>query len=158
MKTRFVRSADTGLLVTLLMEANEGDLVTYDQITQHLGRDIRHNRSCLTSALRIAERDGAVFAAEPGKGYRRLPPGDAVASVDGFRARQHNLANRACKRLSVIDSHRLEEPERKKFYTHLSIQGALQAATKAAAVKKIETHVNGSTQQLAVAKTLEALK
>ena len=155
---QFTRAADTGLLVTLLMETDEGELLTYEEMNQHIGRDVRRNRSHLASAIRIALKEGAVFGCVPNEGYRRLPPGDVVALSDQARRRQHKIAHKACKQLATVSTERLNDSERRDYYTHLSIQGALAASTRAASVKQVAETVNGSTQQLAVARTLEALK
>lgn len=157
-KKPFTRSADTGLLVTLLGETAEGEICSYTAMNLLLGRDIRGNRSSLHSALRIIEVEGAVFEAVPNRGYRRLPPADTVRSVDGLRGRQHRIARKAMKRLATVQTDKLDDAGRQRYYTHLSIQGAMEAATRAQAVKRIESAVNGSSHQLAIAATLEALK
>ncbi len=157
-KPRFQRSADTSLIVTLLSRAAVGELVPYSDIEKILGRDPRTHRAPAESAIRILmNEDGRVFECVPKEGYRRLADGEIVDSTNHIRERQYRLAKRATKRLSVVNTANLDDEGRRSYYTHLSIQGALQHVTASKSQKAIAGKVNGSTQQLAVAMTLKAL-
>lgn len=157
-KPIFQRSADTSLLVTLFGRATPGQLVTYDEIKEWIGRDPRKDRSAMYSAFRILHHEtGAVFASVAGEGYRRLNDGEIVESTHEIRERQYRLSRKACKRLAVVDTEKLSTGQRRDYYANLSLHGAIQHVTSAKSQKAIASKVNGSTQQLAVAMTLKAL-
>lgn len=157
-KPRFQRSADTSLIVTLLSRAAVGELVPYSAIEAILGRNPQTHRAPTESALRILlNEDGMVFECVPREGYRRLDDAQIVGSTNSIRERQHRLSRKALRRLAVVDTTKISEEQRRSYYTHLSVQGALQHATAAKSQKSIESKINGATQQLAVAMTLKAL-
>lgn len=155
----FVRAADTGLLVALLDKAEEGDVITYEQMSGVVGRPVDGSYPFLRTALHALESEsGKVFACERGVGFRRLPPADIVATAGTDRQRINRIAKRCGKRLVQVDVSRLTEAEKRDYYTHRSIQGVLVEATTTKAQKKIAAQVNGSEHPLAIARTLDFLK
>lgn len=157
-KPNFQRSADTSLLVTLFGRAAVGDIVTYAAIREMIGRAPDDCRQAIHSALRIVHAEQSmVFANVPKEGYRRLDDEQIVASTADIRERQHRLSRKAVKRLAVVETDKLTEVGKRDYFTHLSIQGALQHVTAAKSQKAIASKVNGATQQLAVTMTLKAL-
>lgn len=157
-KPNFQRSADTSLLVTLFGRAEVGQLVTYAAIREMIGREPSACRPAIYSALRIVYAEQRmVFSNVAKEGYRRLDDTQIVASTSDIRERQHRLSRKALKRLAVVHTDKLGDDVKRDYFTHLSIQGAMQHVTAAKSQKAIASKVNGATQQLAVAMTLKAL-
>ena len=69
----FEISPDTQALVAALAEISVGSLVTFEQLSACIGRDVREHRHLLYCARRVAERDnGIVFGSVRGVGLQRL--------------------------------------------------------------------------------------
>lgn len=93
-------SADTQSLSGRLRELSVGGLVTYDELSELIGRNIRTHRHLLYSAIRMVEReDGAVFDTERGVGVRRLEAADAPKVGQKTRRSVRRAADRAAERI-----------------------------------------------------------
>ena len=155
----FERHADTRLLIALLDRAEIGETVTYEQMQREIGRPVSGGTATLVSARRILlSESGKVFDCERGVGLVRLADGQKVETIDGYRKRQHALARKSLRVLETVEVESLDQDGRRKFYTALSHQGVLAAATTTRSVKKISAKMNGDPRELAVAMTLEALQ
>jgi hypothetical protein len=153
----FEKSADTKVLENVLGEVAVGDLVTYEQLSQAIGRDVReHALPSLSSARRgLLNQKKYVFGVEHNIGLRRLNDTQIVDASESDRAKLKRAANRAICKLSVVDFDQLP-PEKKRQHTIASAQmGAVAMFAGKSATKKIASSVNDSKTTLAIGETLK---
>lgn len=105
-------SADTKAIITRLREMAIGELVTYDELSGIIGRDIQRNRYILDSARRNVEReDGAVFGIERGVGIRRMTADEAPNIGIQSRKSIRRKADRGAKRIERAVSRANDLPD-----------------------------------------------
>lgn len=150
------KSADTKILETVLAEANVGDLITYEQLSKAIGRDVRKFAlSSLSSARRgIFNAKRYVFGTEKNVGLRRLNDNEIVDSTEHDRKKLRRAAKRTINKLGVVDFDNLT-PEKKRQHIVASAQmGAVEMFAGKNATKKIEAKVNDSSKVLPIGETL----
>lgn len=153
-------SIDTKMLHEILKEAKEGEVLSYSHLSSVIGRDVRREaRGCMDSALRRALRDGLVFEAVRGEGYRLLPD-EKIAGVGLSAVRKiRRAATRAAKKLSCVrDFSSMSNEARVQHNVGVSILGAIAHSSTTHAVKRVEKVVAESAATLPLAKTLEAFR
>lgn len=160
MKHRFEPSADTRLIYSLLMKAEMGDVVTYTELSEQVGRKVTGADSYLQSALRMIERDeNMVFSSVRGVGYKRLTDAEIATQVGESGVRKiKRTARRTAKTISKADDSNLSNEERVKRNTFASFMGAVAHMAKPRQLERLETGVRAHADQLAIGKTLDALK
>lgn len=151
---------DTKILHDFLKTAKVGQLITYDELSALIGRDVREAaRGCMTSAIRRALRDNLVFEAVRNEGYRLLPD-EKIAGV-GMNAvkRIRRTASRAARKLSCVrDFDAMSNEAKVAHNTGLSVLGAIAHSAGHTAVKRVSRIVEQAATQLPIAKTLEAFR
>lgn len=82
-------SADTRVLANALLSVPVGLTITFGEMSERIGRDVRTCRHLIATARLAALRDGAaVFVSERGVGYRRISA-ERATEVVGPSARAH---------------------------------------------------------------------
>jgi hypothetical protein len=151
-------SVDTKLLAQVIEKMEPGHVLTYEELSSLIGRDVRKRargnlRSARLSALRS---HGVVTEAVTSVGIKRLEDTENVGTTgDAARRRIRRLANRAVQKLTAVNFDELTNDLKIKQNTELSQLGALRAFSRDAVSEKIAAKVAASNQQLAIAKTLE---
>ena len=143
---KFEASVDAKLIRSVLAESKVGDVVTYEQLSKAIGRDVReHARSALGTARRGLLRDERiVFGVEQNVGLVRLNDEEIVSSAESDRRRIQRTAKRSLQRLSVVDFDKLSE-EKKRAHIVASAQiGVVAMFAKSSSSKRIESKVTGS--------------
>lgn len=154
-------SADARILLGEFSKLKKGDIATYEQIAQWIGRDIRANRNVMHTVRKRLQKDyGIWLVAVPKVGYMVANDSLVVNGVcESYRRRMHNAARKAVAALSTVQPETLQEEDKKKFWAELSLHGTLQAVTTKKGFDRIaKVATNGASHQLAIAQTLEALK
>lgn len=161
----FERSIDTTLLVDLLAKAPVGELVTYEQMNNAIGKTGQDNvMNCTVRRILLREHN-RVLECVRGKGYRTAHP-ETVASgyVTEQRRRAHAACNKSMQALGTVHRESLRSDAAKREYDiKASLMGMLQHATSGKAEKRIAKAIeampaSADASLLANAQTLEALK
>lgn len=150
-------SVDTTIIHKLLVAVPVGGTISYDAISNTIGRDVTKDaRYLLESARRIAMReDRAVFGVKRGEGLVRLDDSGTVARGAEGLARARRTIRKHSRILSCVkDFNSMAEEDKVRHNTMLSVYGALYAATKPKSVAKVEAAVSTGQQKLATKKTL----
>lgn len=93
-------SPDVEALVAALADVSPGSAITYQQLTDVIGRDVQKHRHLIDSARRIAQREhGAVFSVEIGVGLSRLTLEQLPTVGSTARSRIRSTARRGAKAL-----------------------------------------------------------
>ena len=96
---------DCRTIADRLGAVSHGELITREEISETIGRNINRCAWMLYTAFRIIEREkGAVFACERGKGYRRLTSNEFVRIGQTARARIRGTARKGVKSMTAAVS------------------------------------------------------
>lgn len=157
-KPKFEKSADTLIIENRLRNSQPGELVTYDDLTRLLGRDVR--TSCygnLRRALHNLERDHIVFLTVRAEGVKRANDTEAAESADSFRQAAHRANRRMVKRICAVkDFESLPKETKQRALTLQTIAGIVDLATSSKGVAKVNKVIENSA--LPVGKTLDLFK
>jgi hypothetical protein len=99
-------SHDAQSIALILCKAKHGDIVSYLEMSEAIGRNVQKEaRSALDRARRIVERQhGLVFRPVLNVGMRCLPDIDTAKTATSALTRIRNTAKRAVKTLKTIKS------------------------------------------------------
>jgi len=154
-------SADTRLLYQRLLKLRYDEVVTYDELSRILGRDVRKSsRSNLTSARKMAIQDGIVTDAVRKVGIKRLTDERTVECTGTvMRKRIRRACHRSARRLTAVRFDNLSDNLKQIHNAELSQLGALAEFSKDKVTKRIRSMVGSAeNEQLAIAQTLDAWK
>lgn len=158
-KTQFEMSIDTRTICDRLKTVAIGEVVSFKQLTELLGRNVAGSCSNLQSALHSLEGDGIAFANIRGTGYQRMDDIAVVNTLESSREGLRRKAKRALKRLTCIgDFEKLPNDKKITHNAGASFLGAIYSMTSRSRVKSLEERVAAAGAQLPLAKTLEAFK
>lgn len=148
------KSADTSILESVLREAEVGQMVTYDQMSKAIGRDVReHARSALATARKTLLKEGLVFGVEAKTGLIRLNDAGILQSTESDRRRVMRATKRSLHKLALVDFEKLDAEDKKKHITMSAQMGTLGMFASSSAQKKIASKVNGKA--LPIGETLK---
>lgn len=156
---QFVKSNDTAILENTLREADEGTLVTYEQLSAAIGRDVRKfAEGCLYSARRILEREGVHTDCVAGEGIKRLTPAESVDKARSQVTRSRRAARRGRATVETTDFSRLTQEQKQAAVAIM----AQSAAIEMFGAKKAENRLlaaaanpDEALMTLTIGKTLE---
>ena len=125
----FERSAATLTLIELLRSANEGDIVTYDDMITLTNRDIRkRDRHLLQTALRsLQKHDRIVFGTIVRVGVQRLKP--AELTHEG-RRRLVKIRRQAVRGGAVMDTAAMQRLTPTQRLEHTATRGVLASVAQ----------------------------
>ena|GEM_PF-5917361 len=156
-KPRFESSADVEKCVSYLRKNKNDGLLSYADLSKVTGRDIvGKDRYILTSARRILERDGLMFATQTGKGVILASDAQkAELSTDGAIIKTRRIARVARKRQRSVNIQSLTDEQRMAFWVGSAILGAIDQAASRAFKNRVEEVSNASDARIPLSKTLE---
>lgn len=159
-KPNFEMSIDTRLAYDRFKKAAVGEVVSFAQISDALGRKVEGDCSNIQSAVRrLLSADGMVFENVRSVGYQRLNDVEIVKLSEGMRERLRRGARRIVKKLTCVqDFEALPNDMKIKHNAAVSGFGAIAAMLTPGRMKKLEDQVEKASAQLPLAKTLEAFK
>lgn len=151
-------NVDARILLGRLKTAKKGEVITYEELSGMIGRDVQGNaRHILRAARRWAAKERVIFSAVTGEGVKRLDDEGKVrlgiCSLDRIR----RASRRAARTLTSIDDFEsLSNESRIRHNMALSVFGVIQQATSRKLQDKISEKVNADENgQLAIKKSLE---
>lgn len=151
--------ADTIFLLERLRQTPAGAVVSYADLSEVVGYDIRERRHRLATAVRKARNDhGLVFSAVHGVGLRRDTDPEIIVSSVAARRRIRKAARVHLKKLSVVEFAALEAADKVRHCAEASLFAATVHAASEATARKIAGRMADTPQVLPVAKSLEAMK
>lgn len=155
----FKISRDTWMLVERLKDCPIGSKVSYDELSEYMGRQISGVTPALRSARAMLMRDhDSVWDCDPGKGLVRLDNDEIVdTNLDPFRRRLHNLAKKSAKRMAVVDIDKVTD--KPAYYVALSYTGVILQVTTTKARNRITQAVDvARPAEIPLGTCLEVLK
>ena len=158
-KPLFEISVEARLMAERLARAAMGELVTYDELSDIIGQNVRlqRNKGRLNTALRTVLNDHRmVFGVVVNEGYKRLADAD-MSKIGRQSARKiRREAQRAKKKMACVNLDKLTSEQKSEWNVAATIISMTEEVSAPRAVKAIESAVSKTQQQLPVAKALEA--
>lgn len=135
------RNADARAIKALLETIQVGETVTFDALSDAIGRGIRQSMYLFYAAAKDLNGEiGAVFASVRGVGYKRLP-GDALASVGETARRRIRRSAKGATRTITNAARRANDlsPEQtRRINAELSVLGLAAHVAGSGFVKQVE--------------------
>lgn len=157
-KTLAEMSTDTRFILQRLQKAEEEEVVTYEELSTIIGRDVtKKARPNLQSAMRAALRDRMVFECVRKIGVKRLKNSQIpdVVSTNTITRIRHQ-ARKGVRKLGCTDVSKLTRSEQLRMYASMSMLGTIASVATEKKVQALEKVCVGG--ELPLAKTLEAFK
>lgn len=152
-------SVDTQVILARLKAAKVGDVITYTEISELIGRDVRNGaRHLLRAARNWAKREyRIVFGVVTGKGIQRLDDAGKVRAGAGEMSRIRRASRRAAQTLGTVEEFsELPNDMKIRHNMALSVFGIVQQATSTKVQNRIAEKVDGvEGGMLAMKKSLE---
>lgn len=150
-------SVDTQILERRLLDVSVGEIVSYEELSKTIGRDVqRKAHHLLTTAVRRVLRDKQiVFAAVHGKGLKRLDDAGVLGVGEAAIAAIGRKSRRTVKKMACADYKALKPEERTQHNVIVSQLGVLAHITSSSVQKKLEA--SAGHEKLPVAKMLAAV-
>lgn len=149
---------DTRLIMERLDTASIGDVVTYDELSGIIGRDVMTCYHLTVTARRRLQATKKVFAAVPSVGFKRLDDSQKVAMGGSYLRR----TRRACKKGAIItasvdDYDAMPKADQTRHNSLLSLLGTIRSISTVAKLKAIEARVADSQEKLSMKETIHAI-
>jgi len=157
-KGAFELSADARLLIQHLEGVEEGQEITYETLSNVIGRDVRNQAygQLCTARKRLLD-DGIVFETVRGIGIRRMTASE-IANTVGLHSikRIQRESKRGLRRLSCAAMGNLTNEDIIKMNTSASVLGVVAEFSKTKSVHTIEGHIAETDgKELPIGKSLE---
>ena len=151
-------SIDTKLILHRLQKAEIGDVITYKELSEIIGRDIQAEaRGCLLSAMRSCLAIERVFGTVRKVGIKRLTDRELAGIGEGIRSHISRVARKAMKKMTLVSSFdSLSNEEKIRHNTSVSMLGAIGHITSSKAIRALENKVATTLEALPLQKTLAA--
>jgi len=156
-KTIGEMSVDARLLLQELTKASIGQTVTYEQLQEVIGRDVRRGGgyAALAAARRAALRERIVFGTISKVGIKRLDDAEITRTVSGS---VHKISRRVRSTIRLQDCanyEKLSKQQQASYNTNLSQLSVIGHIASAPTTKKLESKIAQLGKSLPLAKMLE---
>lgn len=157
LQMRFEKSADTKVIESVLAEANIGDVVTYEQISKAIGRDVREFAlSALGSARRgVFKEKKYVFEVIDNVGLKRLNDQEIVSSSARDIRKLRKTARRGIAKLAIVNFDELPEEKKREHTTAAAQMGVIEHFATSGATRRIEKAVDSTKRVIPIGETLK---
>ena len=150
------KSADTITIEHRLRKLSVDEIVTYDELSTLLGRDVRtHCSGNMQTARKELEKDALFFGTVRGKGIVRLSNDGAVESSKSHLVRARRATTRGLRKLACVPFEQLSDKAKKSHLVTSAQLGAMNLFAKSSSARKIEQKTNGSEQPVPIGETLK---
>lgn len=159
---RFQVSVDVKTIAERLKNTAVGDVVTYDDLSKLIGRDVRNGaRHVLNGARRyLLVRDRhMIFGIVTSLGVKRLNQKEIVDTGEYATSRIRKMARRSAILIGEgVDRNSLDEPTRVKYDRHTALLGgALGSLLHHKSIAKLDKKILEAQKALPLAQTIKAL-
>jgi hypothetical protein len=159
-RPNFIASIDVQTLCRAMAESQVGDILTYQQLSALIHKDIQtEGRQALLSARRIVQRDmQIVFGTIYKEGLKRLSDTEIVMTGQQTVVRIRRASHRGAARVAVARPERLQPDGRLRQNTLLSLLAMIHASTTESRMRKLEGKVAQAESKLPLEATLNAMQ
>lgn len=151
-------NVDARVILARLKAAKVGDIITYAELSELVGRDVQKaNRYILEAARRWAKKERIVFGTVTGEGIQRLDDAGKVRVGSGMIDKIRRTSRRAAQTLAAVESFNdLPNDMKIQHNMSMSVFGIIQQATSRKVQDRIAEKVDGTEGgMLAMKKSFE---
>jgi hypothetical protein len=153
------KSADTLILEARLRDTSPDDVVTYEEMSVILGRDVReYCKSSLITARKTMQSESIFFDVERGVGIVRLSSDGATKASTSYVRRAKSATRKGLKHLRHVPFAELSEEGKRMHMTTSTQLGLMDLFGSSKSAKKIETTVVKTGGPLPIGRTLELFR
>jgi len=155
--TVFQMGIDAKIILDALSKLEVGELLTYQQMSALIGRDVRQHRHIMAAARKGLMRDSKVFAPVENQGLQRLTDAQKV-QVAGDQLRRITRITKKIRATlaAVADFDKLPNDLMVQHNATMSLCGAIGQMSAASSMRKVEQVLQyGNRQVLPIAETLK---
>ncbi len=154
----FKASVEAQMLAEAFAETEVDEVLTYEEMSTLIGRDVREIRHVIeTARRRLLRENGAVFASVRNVGVKRLSPDETVDESESVAKRSRNANRKALRLLGTIEYEKLTGDKRNE-YTALQAQARIVDLTlRARNKRKLEALASGDSKPLAIGDAMQRL-
>lgn len=152
---------ESKLLFNRLKDANIGDVITYEELSEIIGVDVQGaGRNYLNTARYMCEREkDKTFGTVINYGIKCLNDSEVVETAVYAVGHIKRTSKKYIKKLKCVnDFGKLSNDDKIRFNAYASTLGVMASITRSANIKKIEAKVQETQERLPYAKALEAFK
>jgi hypothetical protein len=155
-----VMGIDARIIYEELKKLKVGDVISYSDISDIIGRDIQEDRGSLNTARnRLLEDESMCFGIVRGVGLKRLDDAEKVMAADGYLGKIRRASNRGLKTLASTDYSSLSKEDKLKHNITASHLGVLKQIASPKSKKKIEKKVIANASgMISAAAAIDVLK
>jgi ribosomal protein S3AE len=152
-----ILSIDAKLLYNRLIKVEIDEIITYEELSKVINRNVKIDRHVLDTARKKTEiDDNIVFEVIRGKGYKRLDNTEKAESLEKYNRSIKRTINRASRRASTVDFDQLTMEGKNKFKMYVSCMAAMKHFTKGPIQKKIKNKIEEKENQLSLSEILQS--
>lgn len=140
-KPAFRKSAETERAIIAMRAVPVGETITWAKLSETIGEDAQAHRAPVISARRELLKEGIVFSAVIGIGYKRLDDSGILESERGTPSRMVRAARKSIRKLSLVEPAKLTQDERTTYAVTTATIGAMALFGSRKNVAQIEQHV-----------------
>ena len=151
---------DIDMLKTRLGTVPVGETISYPELTEVIGRDIRKHRYLLISACnQLLKERQMVFGAVFNVGIKRMTPDESVTQASHVLKRVRSIAKRGAAKIAATDYNALSTDRLRQMHNgYLSLLGAIVYSADSRNMNRLnERCSNTGPMVLPTARTLELL-
>lgn len=151
-----VKSADTKIIEHRFRNTSFGDLVTYDELSTLLGRDVR--QFCygnIRTAVKALMKESIFLDCVAGEGYKRLNDSESVTALEHYRVKARRTVRRGIVHLQNIACDKLTDQDKLKYFAMGTQLQAMELFSGSKAANRIESAVKEQSKQMAIGETLK---
>lgn len=141
-----------------LVTVPTNEMVTYFELSKLIGRNVqKEGRFHLDTARKMAMRDDKiVFGTVRNEGVKRLDDVAVVETGQGSVTKVRRACHRGVRVVTTANYSQLPNEMKHKRNMYVSVLGALEMATKAPNMRRLEQKVTTSECTLSIGRTLDA--
>ena len=154
-------SIETGAIIARLRECKPGDVVTYDELSKILGKNVRIHRTALSTARkRVEVDDRLIFETVARVGVKCLTVPEAALTMATHVKRTRSAARRGVRKARAIDILQVPQEARSGLVAAASYLALVDGAGAPRSQKRLEAEIQTqkTTAFLPLQRALEALR
>ncbi len=149
----FVASADAKKLAGLMVKVSVGATLTYEDMSEALGRDVLQDRSIIATARAIVQRENQfVFDTVYKVGIKRLNDVEIVSLGDQALSKVRRISRKTSQKITCVAYDAMPREAQVRHNTALSMFGVLVELASSKSFTKLEKHVAAVGTELPIGK------
>lgn len=147
LKSNPENQADIRALADFLAALPVGEIATYDQLSQAIGRNVRNGAGYILTAARdaVEKESGAIFGTVHRVGVKRLTGQEAIGIGAQTGRKIRRAARRGIGRLGRIRDNSLTDADRKRINAYTAQLGAVALLAQTSTARKVEKQSTTAT-------------